>query len=136
MNRGDKFFNMLFGAAITILVIVAQTALAVPDNTGNQESLQLIRACIPEVGAPVRLQAQTGADAESGALDENENMRIDCDTDAWCDFAASAAASEATANDTKMRAGIPEYFGTGTTATHVSCLSVTTNGDCRITKCR
>jgi len=94
-----------------------------------------VNACIPLAGPPTLMACQTGADADSGALTTGKVHEIQCDTDAWLDFAA--AASNAAADDKYLRAFSPYQFKTGGAESilHVSCLSVAVNGDCRITEC-
>lgn len=137
MTRGERaiLLMMAFGMIGVLAVTGSQVALAGMNRTANQGQLvhELTRACTPATGAPVRLQATTGTDADSGALDAWTGYRLECDTDAWVRFGTSAV--NAVANDNKYRAALPEYFSTSGTVVHVSALSVSTNGDCRLTKC-
>lgn len=128
----------LLASFATAALVLGATALAGPSNDNRTEQLtklgHLTRACTPATGAPVKLAATTSSDADSGALDTYTNYRIDCDTDAWVDFADSA--SDAVADDTKIRAAVPEVFYTGADRIHWSALSVDVDGDCRLTKCQ
>lgn len=124
----------IIAAFLAGLIAAGGIAFATPARTNDHENSTMTRACILETGAPVRMQCQTGADADSGAMDALSVFRVDCDTDAW--WLAGTAAVNAVANSTKIRAGVPEYFATDNSILYFSCLSVTTNGDCRISKCR
>lgn len=119
-------------AAMVALLLLSACGMA---NTSLDESGRLTRACSldPSI-AVVRCQATTGTDCDTGALPIGINVRVDADTDAW--MVVGAAAVTAVANSTKVRAGFPEYFLTLPTSFHYSFLSVSANGDVRISACQ
>ena len=124
-------------AVTVVMLLVAGMggyALALPTATGLEESARLTRSCMIDSGAPIRAAATTGTDADTTQLDTRENVRIDCDTDAWM-RACSSSTCTAAANDTKIRAGVPEYFAVDGDLVFMSFKSVTADGDCRVTKC-
>lgn len=124
-----------FGAIL--LCVGVDLVFAEAENLSERQAANQTRACIPVIGdSAVTLAATTGADADSGALDAGSVYMLQCDTDAWLRWGTSAVT--AVADDWLQPAGVVSYFSTGgatNLATHVSALSVSSNGDCRLLRC-
>jgi hypothetical protein len=124
----------LFSVGCVVLVM-ALIVNAAPTKYPADYSLSLLRPCaMLDNATPTRMQCQTGADADSGAMTVGEKIQVQCDTDAW--WQAGSAAVTAVAHNTKLGAGVTYEFTTTDQAKHFSCLSVALNGDCRITRCQ
>lgn len=124
-------------AAAIAALFVAAYAVADPDPKNERDAMNLTRACIPAVdGSAITLAATTSADADSGALERGSVYMLQCDTAAWLRW--SSAAGTAAADDWLQPAGIVSFFATGgreQDAIHLSALSQTADGDCRLLRC-
>ncbi|MEM6533919.1 MAG: hypothetical protein AAF654_14960 [Myxococcota bacterium] len=126
-------------AAVVGVVVLALAGLvsAQVENLDERRASNLTRACIPAIGdVAVTLAATTATDADSGALGLGSVYMLQCDTDAWIRWGSSAVT--AAADDWKQPAGVVSYFATGAAgrkANHVSALSVSADGDCRLMQC-
>lgn len=119
--------------ALLLVTAIAGIALAKQDNKTPAEAANLTRAGFPKIGAAtITLAATTSLDADSGALQFNAVYMLRCDTDAWIRWGASAVT--AASGDWKVGAGEVYYFATGGSQAlvHVSALSVSANGSCRL----
>lgn len=125
--------HLVYAIAIAFSVfVVANKLVAAPEKFGPNLSDDFTRAPTIVPSGTTRMACTTGTDADSGAMPQYEVIRVDCDTDAW--WEAGASAVTAAANTMKIRAGIPEFYTTTSASFHFSCLSVTSDGDCRISE--
>src|SRR3990167_6210184 len=129
--------------SLVVFLGAAIVAISVPTVAQAQSQhvfAPMPRMCIPGTATATRMQATTGADADSGALAAGTCWMLEGDSDAWAKWGTSAVT--AAANDFKLRSGktyvfcaFPSKDGTAAPQ-HVSLLSVAVNGDWRILECR
>jgi hypothetical protein len=132
-----KFYVVGIFLGVGVFITAAISTGAMDPRGSERQVLEYTRACTPRIGASaVRLQATTGTDADSGALNLDSVYMIQCDTAAWVRFGASAVT--AVANDWLVSPGEIYFIPTGgqENMRHISALSKTVNGDCRLLECR
>jgi hypothetical protein len=122
----------LVAALLFPLILFAQT-----ENRSQNIAANMTRACYPAVGdVAITLEATTIADADSGALTIGSVYMIRCDTAAWVRF--GSAAVTAAVDDWKIEVGEVFFIPTGgpESLAHVSVISVSVDGDCRLIECK